>query len=58
MRLGGSSQPNIPSWATYGNMLSLVSPKADTAIKILSGYDNEDIGFRSGSRKHYLAEIS
>ncbi|PSU20700.1 hypothetical protein [Photobacterium kishitanii] len=51
MRLGGSSQPNIPSWATYGNMLSLVSPKADTAIQILSGYDNEDIGFRSGSKK-------
>ncbi|PSU91799.1 hypothetical protein C0W42_03840 [Photobacterium kishitanii] len=51
MRLGGSTQPNIPSWATYGNMLSLVSPGSDTAIQILSGYDNEDIGFRSGSKK-------
>lgn len=51
MRLGGSSQPNIPSWAAYGNMLSLVSPGSDTAVQILSGYDNEDIGFRSGSKK-------
>ena len=51
MRLGGSSQPNIPSWATYGNMLSLVSPGSDTAIQILSGYNNEDISFRSGNKK-------
>ena len=50
MRLGGSSQPNIPSWANYGNMLSLVSPGADTATQILSGYDNKSIGFRSGNK--------
>ncbi|PSW00359.1 hypothetical protein CTM91_12350 [Photobacterium aquimaris] len=51
IRLGGNSQPNIPSWATYGNMLSLVSPGADTAVQILSGYDNDNIGFRSGNKK-------
>lgn len=50
-RLGGSSQPNIPSWAAYGNMLSLVSPKSDTTVQILSGYNNKDIGFRSGNKK-------
>ena len=51
VRLGSSSQPNIPSWAAYGNMLSLVSPGSDTTVQILSGYNNEDIGFRSGNKK-------
>lgn len=51
MRLGGSSQPNIPLWATYGNLLSLVSPGSDTSFQILSAYNNDDIGFRSGSKK-------
>ncbi|KJG14521.1 hypothetical protein UB37_05130 [Photobacterium iliopiscarium] len=57
VRLGSSSQPNIPSWAAYGNMLSLVSPGSDTTVQILSGYNNEDIALEVVIKKHFRAVI-
>lgn len=48
----GNSNPNMQEGTNYGNLVSFLSPPADTAFQLLTGYgiSNEVLYFKAGDR--------